>query len=118
MLQKLKEVAFTIAAAFALAGILSLVFPPRARADDGAKFGCEALAQGIAGLVPFRDADANVDKVVAMVQKLNPQASPAQQAAIEREIRRMWADGKEAEAVGLELFMRCHAQGGDMGTPS
>jgi len=107
------RICILVLAAAALAMILALL--PRNARGQGVYFDCPDFAAAIARLADFRDADADLDKVVRIARRHNPASSSQHLAAIEREIRRMWRERLPQELVAQRLFDRCRAQLGDMG---
>jgi hypothetical protein len=104
-----------VVAGVAAAGALVLIFPPKARAAEKAVIvDCGALAENITSLADFRDTGTRLELVVRLARKRQGDG-PAEQAVLEREIRRMWREGLDAEDAGHAVYKRCKAQLGDMG---
>jgi len=68
---------------------------------------CKPLAALMSGVVQFRDTEAKPDKVVALVHASVPRAGPERRAALEREIRRVFASSADADAVEKDVYTRC-----------
>jgi hypothetical protein len=84
-------------------------------AQQGPYFYCGALAASIRLMADFRDAGADVERVVKMALEHNSDEPAAHRAVIEREIRRVWTEERPGPAAALAVFKRCQAQLGDMG---
>lgn len=63
----------------------------------------------------LRDLDANRAKVLARVKELNRDLAPARLAVLERELKRVWREGKRPEEAAMALYTQCMEQLGDMG---
>lgn len=90
------------------------------RDAQGAVFlDCRELAVAMGVAADFRDTGAELDKVIAMARRRNAEAlNPAQLAALEREIRRVWAEKIPVDDVPQRTFERCRSRLGDMGLES
>lgn len=111
--------------AWAIVALLLIVVPAACHFSQaqepkrgGVIFDCRQLTETIADFADFRDTDANVDKVIALLRSgLHgaDKSAPARFAVIEREIRRLWAEGLPARQALEQLHKRCTGQLGDMG---
>lgn len=79
---------------------------------------CSSLAQAVSSAAAFRDADANLEKTLAIFKRLNEDASRDEFAVLEREIRRVWREGLSQDEAALAIYKRCKDQLGDMGRES
>jgi hypothetical protein len=103
-----------VLAGIALAMVMMLVAPPARGAEKAVIVDCGALAENITSLADFRDTGARLELVVRLARTRQGDG-PAEQAVLEREIRRMWREGLDAEDAGHAVYQRCKAQLGDMG---
>jgi hypothetical protein len=102
-------------AAFKVIAIAAaLMFSGPARAE-GVMFDCADLATVISLIADFRDTDASLEKVVKLALERNVDSSLAHRAVIEREIRRLWKEGRPRRDAVRQLYKRCRDVMGDMG---
>lgn len=88
------------------------------RKPAGVYFDCRELADAVGGFADFRDTGADLERVIRMLHNsVRDSASkrPERYQVIEREIRRMWAEGLPYPEATQQLYERCVRQMGDMG---
>jgi hypothetical protein len=78
-------------------------------------FDCRALAEAVAPFADYRDAGADVERVVARIRKENTDAPRVRIDVFDRELHRLWAEGLPADEAAYALYKRCTEQQGDMG---
>lgn len=104
-----------VIAALVVAMVLFVIFPPKARADVPEKtFNCQALAVNLEFAAELRDLGVRLDKALAYI-KLKSEEQGARWDAVDREVRRIWAQRLTSEEVLLDVYTRCTLQLGDMG---
>jgi hypothetical protein len=101
----------------AMAMVLWLILPSEARAE-GVVFDCVELATAMSLVADFRDAGGELEKTVRVARRDNANMPAPHMRVIEREVRRIWAEGKPKRLAVLGVYTRCKAQLGDMGRES